>query len=87
MIDKYPAEFAAFQDIHDRYAANPEALQTEFNEAGRKIQDIIRDYEDRLCGHSENSQFGKFSSSLADKFWELLRKDFPKIDCVGLISN
>lgn len=86
MMADHAPEFKEFRKVHDDFANN-KASQGEFNVIGRKIQDIIRDYEDRLCGHSESSQYGKFSSTLADKFWDLLRTEFPKIDYIGVISS
>lgn len=75
------------RELFDKFSTlDPAVNETEFNEVGRKVQDVIRDYEDRLCGHSESSQYGKFSSTLADKFWDLIRADFPKVDYIGVIS-
>jgi hypothetical protein len=36
-----------------------------------------------LCGKSENSGYGKFSTSLSDKFWGEVRKYVPEVDNVG----
>ncbi len=84
MIDQNLEIFGKFQDLHDNYALNPKAWQKEYNEVGEKVVEIVRDWERRLCRESEKGQFGKFSSKLADKFWELVRKDFSKIDFVGV---
>jgi hypothetical protein len=46
---------------------------------------IIRRYETRLCGKPEGSGFGRFSGGLSEKFWGLIRKEFPLIDEVGLL--
>jgi len=46
--------------------------------------EIIRRYEKMLCNNSDSSGYSKFSSKLADKFWEAVRNQFPKIDFVGL---
>lgn len=84
MIDENPDLFADFQDIHDNYVLNPQTWQLKFNEAGAGVVAVIRDWEKRLCRESEGGQFGKFSAQLADKFWNLVRKDFTKIDFVGI---
>jgi len=76
--------FAEFKKIHDDYAKIPEKFQEEFNQQGEHILRIIRKYENLLCSSSENSGFGKYSSNLADTFWELIRKTFPKIDFIGV---
>ncbi len=84
MIDENEKAFSAFFDIHDKYSACPAVYQDEFTRIGREIQDIIRDYERKLCGHSEKGMYSKFSQNLSEKFWGLVRKDFPKIDFVGV---
>lgn len=76
--------FDEFQALHDRYALDSTGLQDEFNNVGGKVQNIIRLYEDRLCGRSEGSGYGSFSGNLAEKFQMEVRKHFPKIDYVGI---
>jgi hypothetical protein len=85
MVSNHKAEFDAFRTLHDAYALNPDALQTEFNEKGAKIQKLIREYEDKLCGRSEGSGYGSYSGNLAEKFQEHIRKQFPQIDMIGVI--
>lgn len=84
MIDENSEIFNKFMDLHDSYQKNPDANQNEYNTIGEKIVKIIRDWERRLCRESERGQYGKFSAGLADKFWSLVRADFPKIDFVGV---
>lgn len=78
--------FVEFGEVHANFVKNPEKHKQEFNELGRDIQDIIRDWEDKLCSHSENSKYAKFSTGLSEKFWELIRARFPKIDYIGVKS-
>ena len=84
MVDQNKELFARFQQIHDEYALNPQVNKAKFNEIGSEMQDIIRHYEHILCGKSESGGYGKFSSNLSQKFWDEVRKDFPKIDFVGI---
>ncbi len=84
MIDENKAAFDKFFTIHQRYVQNPKLTQAEFNTVGREIQDIIHDYERRLCGKTEGGMYSKFSQNLSEKFWEIIRKDFPKIDYIGV---
>lgn len=86
MLEQNSDVFARFKHLHDKYETDTVQYQKEFNELGRDVQDIIRDWEGRLCSHSENSGFGKFSTSLSDKFWDEIRKNFPKIDHIGLLT-
>lgn len=84
MIDENLDLFAEFEEIHDKYLLNPQAHQIKYNEIGAKVMDIIRSWEKKLCHGSEGGQYSKFSAKLADKFWTLVRKDFSKIDFVGI---
>lgn len=84
MIDENTELFNSFMDLHDKYQKNPEMYQVQYNAVGAKVVSVIRDWERKLCRESERGQFGKFSAGLADKFWTLVRSDFPKIDFVGV---
>ena len=73
------------EKVHDAYVLDPRKNQDEFNRLGKNVVEEIREWERILCGHSERGRFGKFSSGLADKFWDEIRKHYPKIDFVGCI--
>ena len=87
MVSENQELFEHFKKLHDYYSLNPNRYQLAFNVEGEKIVAVIREYERKLCGHSEKGKYGKFSSGLADKFWEQVRKQFPKIDFVGVKRN
>ena len=84
MLENHQELFDNFKVIHQKYERDPKTYQKEFNQEGEKIVSIIRRYENLLCSHSEGGKYGKFSSKLSDKFWETVRKYFPKIDFVGV---
>ena len=84
MLAKNRELFIRFKLIHDQYLTNPKENEAQFNELGSKILEKIRFYENRLCGHSEQGQYSKFSANLADKFWTEVRKNYPRIDFVGI---
>jgi len=84
MVDENMELFGQFQDIHDKYVLDPASWQIKYNAIGEKIVEIIREWDRRLCSHSERGVYSKYSAQLADKFWTLVRKDFPKIDFVGV---
>jgi hypothetical protein len=84
MIDQNHDLFKRFFEIHEQYVLSPKANQDAFNTIGRDVQDVVHDYERRLCGKTESGQYSKFSANLSDKFWGLLRKDYPKIDFIGI---
>lgn len=87
MIDSNKVLFENFFRLHELYVKNPHLTQHEFNEVGRDVLDVIHDYERKLCGKTEGGQYSKFSTNLSEKFWELIRKDFPKIDYIGVTSS
>ncbi|MDP2671426.1 MAG: hypothetical protein Q8P13_03130 [bacterium] len=84
MVKKNREDFIRFKITHDMYATNPKEFKTQFDHEGEKILAIIRDYENKLCGHSESGQYSKYSANLADKFWSEVRKNYPRIDFVGV---
>ena len=84
MLEDRFYQFEKFQEVHDKYALDPDKWQSQFNKEGKLIVKIIREWEKKLCSHSEKGKYGVFSSVLADKFWTLVRKKFPKIDFVGV---
>ena len=85
MIDENKDLFDSFYKIHELYTWDPKANQKGFNDIGRQIQEVIHIYEKRLCGKTEGGMYSKFSSGLSEKFWGLLRNDFSKIDCIGIL--
>lgn len=87
MLDQNKPLFDKFKDIHDRYGLEEDKLQGEFNEVGGKVQLVIREWEDKLCGRSEGSGYASYSGNLAQKFQDEIRKTFPLIDNVGIIKE
>ncbi len=86
MLSAHEEIFKEFKKLHDKYAEDPKKYQEEFNEKGLEIQAILRRWENNLCGKSESGRYGKFSSSLADKFREEVKVHFPKIDNIGMLQ-
>ena len=84
MLDENPEVFTSFREMHDLYLKDS-SLQEKYNEVGKPIISLIRDYEDKLCNHSEGSGYAAYSGKLAEKFWDEVRKEFPMIDRVGVI--
>ena len=76
--------FTKFAEVHAKYSEDKQQWQDEYNAQGEQILVIIRDWEQRLCGHSEKGQYAKFSSKLAEKFWDEIKAYFPLIDFVGV---
>jgi pentose-5-phosphate-3-epimerase len=85
MVSKYEKEFDSFQEIHDRFEENPKKWQDEFNKEGEKIMEIVREYENKLCGHMENTKNSTYSAGLAEKFRAEIKRYLPKLDMIGVI--
>ena len=84
MTEENKKLFDTFCAVHDAFVLNPDANKARFNEIGSEVMDIIRSYERILCGKTESGQYGKFSANLSQKFWDEVRKVYPKIDFVGI---
>lgn len=85
MVEAHPDLFAEFKTVHDNYVQDKATWKAEFNTQGEKVVEIIHEWEQRLCNKSEGGKYGKFSANLADKFWQEVRVEYPKIDFVGVM--
>ena len=77
--------FLQFKLLSDDYAKDKGKYKAAFDSQGTKVVAIIKEWEQRLCGHMEKGSNAQFSSRLADKFWDEVRAYFPNIDEVGLV--
>ena len=84
MLEQNHDDFVRFGKLHDFYSSDPQSWQDAYNREGEKVVNIIREWERKLCQTSERGQYGKYSASLADKFWGEVRRRYPKIDYVGV---
>jgi len=87
MLEANKELFDRFKEVHDRYFLNQEIHQTEFNKEGEKVLVAIREWEDKLCRQSEAAGYGTYTGGLAEKFQAEIKKLFPLIDHIGLIST
>jgi hypothetical protein len=76
--------FSEFKKAHDGFLADPKKWQVEFDEKGKKVWEIINEWEKRLCNQMESGKNSVFSGGLSEKFREEIRKRFPKIEMVGV---
>lgn len=84
MLKQNKEDFDEFKKIHDKYLEDPKKWYKEFNKMGSDIQDIIREYEDRLCRQSEGAGNSKFTTALSEKFQSEVKKNFSKINFIGM---
>lgn len=83
MVDENREVFDQFMDVHDKYQKNRSVHQDEFNAVGRKVKDVYRDWERRLCKGMTKS-YGQYSHKLSEKFKSLIKEDFPLFDLIGV---
>ena len=84
MIERNKELFAKFQEVHDKFDPKTKVNLEAFNEVGFEVREVIRKFENLLCGYSESGKYGKFSNKTAETFWNYIRRDFPKIDFIGM---
>ena len=84
MIKQNQKIFDEFKIIHDNFIDEPEKHKTEFNNVGGKVIEIVRNFEQRLTSQMTGSGYGKFSTNVTDKFWSEIKKEYPKMEFVGV---
>jgi len=84
MFEVHKKEFDEFKEIHSKYALEPDKYQDEFNEKGKPISEIIQEFEDKLCRQSEKGGYGVYTTKLAEKFREEIKKTFSEVDKIGI---
>ena len=87
MLQNNKELFENFKDIHDHYVMEPAKYQKTFNDYGKEILEVVQEYENRLCSKSEGAGFGAYSTKLADKFREEVKRYIPKINSIGLETS
>ncbi len=84
MKQKNQELFERFKTVHDQYQQDRDKHQDQFNQVGEKVVELVRDWERKLCTVMGKSKYSKYSSKVAEKFWNLVRKEFELIDMVGV---
>lgn len=85
MCTEHSALFAKFKKLHDSYAQDKFTWQEDFNREGLVVRAIMEEWDNRLCGRMESGRHATYSANLSEKFWNLIKIDFPLIDFVGVI--
>lgn len=76
--------FSQFSLAHQDYEQNAESGAAAFHATGQKVLDLLRGGERTLCSGMMKGGYASYSSQLAEKYWALIKKDFPLIDQVGV---
>jgi len=87
MVQENKDAFDEFTKLHVDYGMDQEKHQQKFNADGAKILAIVHEWEDRLCRQSEKAGFGNYTTNLAEKFQEEVKKHFPLIDHIGIVTK
>jgi hypothetical protein len=81
---QHQALFDGFKKTHDAYVADPAKYEMAFNEQGLQVMDLLRATDRQLCSGMDRGGYGAYSSKLSEKFWQLVKADYPQIDLVGI---
>jgi phage-related protein len=84
MIKNNKEEFENFRKLQHKYLQNPSLHQKELNQKGLVIQQIVYQWQDKLCNRSESTGYASFTSSLAEKFISEVQKEFPHFSSIGI---
>ncbi len=87
MVSENKTAFDKFTQTHFEYSIDQDKNQEEFNKEGEKVQNIIHEWEDKLCKQSEKAGFGNYTANLAEKFQAEVKSHFPLIDHIGIVVN
>ena len=74
---------AEFKEIHDKYDQDNNKYRDEFNAVGEKFSALADKYIDDLCRTSEG-MYSANATKLPNLFKDLIRKDFPNYDDIGV---
>lgn len=84
MVSQNQKMFDTFLATHNNFVMDQETYATQFHTEGRDVLDMIRFWERKLCSGMEKGNNSQYSSKLAEKFWEEVRKQYSHIDQVGV---
>ena len=84
MIAQNQKMFDSFMTLHNNFALDPDKFAQQFHSEGLDVLDVIRFWERKLCSGMEKGKNSQYSSKLAEKFWDEVRKQYSQIDQVGV---
>lgn len=84
MLKENESLLANFKLLHDKYEADPNTYQDQYNKEGEIVLEVIHKYENILTSSTENSRYGKYATNLSDKFYTAIKSLFPKLDFIGI---
>lgn len=79
-LDANKELFDRYLELESNFQVNALKYRDDLKQIKLEVQKVLRRAENRLCARTENTKYGMYSTSLADKFWEEVRLYFPKIN-------
>jgi hypothetical protein len=84
MFEEHRVMFMQFMVLNTAYGEDKREFKDRFDEEGLKVQAIVREWEDRLCGVMEKGDNGVYSAKLGEKFLAEVQKYFPYYNEIGV---
>ena len=82
-----------YEEMVEKHSTDFKTLKTtplgtdDFLSIQRKIQRIVGQYENALCGRMERNNRAQYSTALSEKFKNLVRENYPEFDYSETISQ
>lgn len=87
MVSQNQKMFDDFLKTHNNFVADQKKHASDFHAQGRDVLDMIRFWERKLCSGMEKGVNSQYSSKLAEKFWNEIKKTYTHIELVGVTST
>lgn len=84
MFEAHREEFMKFMVLNQCYKEDKREFKHRFDEEGAKIQRIVTEWEDKLCGTMEKGKNSTYSAKLGEKFRDEVVKYFPYFNEIGV---
>ena len=72
--------FEEYNELLNKYDLDNKTYAHELYDLQNRVLRIIKHTENGLCSRSETTGHANYSTALADKFWEEVRKVFPRVE-------
>jgi hypothetical protein len=84
MFEQNKEKFQKFMLLCQDYLKDKKKYKEEFDREGREVRDIVEFWERKLCKTMEGGNKAVYSSNLAEKFREEVKKIFPPFEEIGV---
>lgn len=84
MYEENKELFDYFSALCENYERDPEIYKERFDEEGKKVMRIMQDWDRKLCKKMDRTGKGNYSTAVSQKFWDVIKKKYPRILEVGV---